>query len=122
MGDNYRFRDVTSGAGAINIGRGTQVGGDLTVSVGADLEMLSRALEELRLTATERQQAGHALHGAKGAAAAGDQAGVGGHMRRFTEVLKDAGALAGAGATLIDALTRIGRWLGPVGAAVLALL
>jgi hypothetical protein len=50
------------------------------------------------------------LRGVHGAAAAGDQAGVGEHVRRFTEVLRDAGALAGAGATPIDALTRIGRW------------
>jgi len=130
MGDNFRFRDVTGGAGGVNIGRGNISAGrdyqdnrswQITVP-DRDLELLTAAIEELRLTAGERQQAAQALHGAKDAAAAGDRAGVGGHVRRFTEVLKDAGALAGAGATLVDALTRIGRWLGPVGAAVLALL
>lgn len=144
MGDNYHFRDVTTGTGGVNIGRGnvnagrdhqdnrtwqridnrggTFAGGDITVSLDADLESLGRALEELRLTAAERERAARALEGAKAAAAAKDQAGLGGNLRRFTEVLKDAGGLAGAGATVIDALTRIGRWLGPIGAAVLALL
>lgn len=132
MGNNYRFRDVRGGAGGVNIGDGNISAGrdyqdnrswHITVqSLGRDLELLTTAIEELRLTSGERQQAAHALHGARGAAAAGDQAGVGGHVRRFTEVLKDAGTLAGAGSSLIDALTRIGRWLGPVGAAVLALL
>ena len=132
MGNNYRFRDVHGGAGGVNIGDGNRAAGrdyqdnrswHTTVqSLDEDLERLTTALDGLRLSASERQQAALALHGAKGAAASGDQAEVGGHVRRFTEVLRDAGALAGAGATLIDALTRIGRWLGPVGAAVLALL
>ncbi|HEV2782987.1 MAG TPA: hypothetical protein VGX25_26675 [Actinophytocola sp.] len=144
MGDNYRFRDVTGGAGGINIGDGNvsvggdyqdnrswqridnrggiYAGGDLSVSLGQDLELLTRALAELRLTPAERQRAGRALDEARVAAAAHDQAGIGGHLRRFTEALKDAGALASAGGSVVEALTRIGRWLGPVGAALLALL
>ncbi|MGW0193751.1 L-threonylcarbamoyladenylate synthase [Nonomuraea sp. NPDC003201] len=37
-------------------------------------------------------------------------------------MLERAGALAGAGATLIDALSRIAQWLGPLGAGALSLL
>jgi hypothetical protein len=145
MGNEYRFRDVTGGAGGVNIGDGnisvggdyrdnrswqridnrggTYAGRDLTApSLGGDLELLARAIKELRLTATERERAARELNEAKAAAAANDRAKVGSHVRRFTEVLKDAGALATAGNSLIDTITRIGRWLGPVGAAVLALL
>jgi hypothetical protein len=146
MGDNYRFRDITTGAGGVNIGTGNRAGRDyhdnshrqhidnrggvyagrdLTITnptLDKDFELLARAIEGLRLTMVERKQAEQELHGAKAAATAGDQAKVGGHVRRFTEVLRDAGALAGASTSLVDALTRIGRWLGPVGAAVLALL
>jgi hypothetical protein len=147
MGNEYRFRDVRGGAGGVNIGDGnisvgrdyqdnrsrqqidnrggTYAGGDLTVekpSLAEDLELLARALAELRLSASEREQAAGELHAAKTAADADDRAGIGGHLSRFTEVLKNAGALATAGTSVVDTLARIGRWLGPLGAAVLTLL
>ena len=147
MGNKYRFRDVRGGAGGVNIGDGNisvgrdyqdnrswqridnrggvYAGRDLSMSapsLAKDLELLTKAIEELRLTGAERQRAAGELREAKAAAAAGDQTKIGGHVRRFTEVLKDAGALAGAGSSLVETLTRIGRWLGPIGAAVLALL
>jgi hypothetical protein len=149
MGNEYRFRDIHGGAGPVNIGDGNiSVGGDyqdnrtrqridnrngvyagrdLTVSapsLSADLDLLVRALEQLRLTESERDLVARELDAARTAVSEpqSDPATVGGHVRRVTELLSNAGALATAGATLIDPLTRIGRWLGPVGAAVLALL
>lgn len=43
-------------------------------------------------------------------------------LERLTEVLTDAGALAAAGAALIEPLQRIGGWLGTSGQALLRLL
>lgn len=47
---------------------------------------------------------------------------VAGRLDRVTRALSRAGALAAAGAGLVGPLTTLGRWLGPAGAAVLALL
>jgi hypothetical protein len=52
-----------------------------------------------------------------------DTAAAGRHLQSFTAGLKDAGALAAAGVTVVESITRIAHWLGPVAAAgVLALL
>lgn len=141
----YRFRDAQGGAGGVTIGDasagsdyhdnrsrqhpgnrgGVNAGRDLTVgrpSLGQDLELLSQALAELRLTTAERKQAARQLHAARNATDANDRARIGGHLHSFAELLNNAGALATAGTSVVDALTRIGRWLGPLGAAVLAQL
>ena len=47
---------------------------------------------------------------------------VAGRLDRVTRALSQAGALAAAGAGLVGPLTTLGRWLGPAGAALLALL
>lgn len=51
-----------------------------------------------------------------------DRSVVGSHMSRLTRGLKEAGALASSGESLLRSLGTIARWLGPVGAGVLALL
>lgn len=141
MGDTYRVGDV-GGSGQVSIGRGgrnhqdnsthhtidnrggTYVGGNVTAAPPEllnDLDALGAMLEQLRLTGDERAEAESQLGAARAAVEKGpDQAAA--PMRRFTEILKGAGALAAAGAALVEPLTRIGRWLGPVGAAVLQLL
>lgn len=40
-------------------------------------------------------------------------------FERLTRLLKDAGALAGAGAALLGPLTALGRWIGTLGVALL---
>jgi hypothetical protein len=141
MGDTYRVGDV-GGSGQVNIGRGgrnsqnnsrhttidnrggTYVGGNVTAAPPEllnDLDALGAVLKRLRLTGDERADAERQLVAARAAVEKGpDQAAV--PLRRFTEILKGAGALASAGAALVEPLTRIGRWLGPLGAAVLQLL
>ncbi|MGH3880926.1 MAG: hypothetical protein ACRDSK_28210 [Actinophytocola sp.] len=142
MGDTFRFGDV-GGSGQVNIGRGGRnhqddsqhhhvdnrggyyVGGDVTAGAPpellADLDALSALLGGLRLTADERAEAESQLETARAAAEREPERAAAG-MRRFTEIVKDAGALTSAGAALVEPLMRIGRWLGPVGAAVLSLL
>lgn len=51
-----------------------------------------------------------------------EPAHVAGHLERLTALLKEAGALAAAGAALATPLGAIAGWLGPLGGAVLALL
>ncbi|MEU6781097.1 hypothetical protein ABZ912_18005 [Nonomuraea angiospora] len=51
-----------------------------------------------------------------------DREQAGHHLQELASGLERAGAPADAGATLIDALSRIAQWLGPLGAGVLALL
>jgi hypothetical protein len=60
----------------------------------------------------------------EGAIAGGtpDQQEVAGRLDRITKALSQAGALVAAGASLVGPLTALGRWLGPAGAALLALL
>jgi hypothetical protein len=142
---DFRIRDVSAGGGGqVNIGSGnTNVGGDqidnrggtfagrdLTVerpSLASDIEALGALLGQLRLTESERAEATRELDAFREASrtAGGkepDREKAGSHLRRFTTLLRDAGALAGAGATLVEPLIRLGRWLGPIGASVLALL
>ncbi|OLF19019.1 hypothetical protein [Actinophytocola xanthii] len=134
------FRDLRTGGGQVNIGSGnTNVGGDhvdrrvdnrggvfagrdLVLTPASDTQSLADALATLRLTEAERAEALTALEAFRAAAGTPDRGKAGEHLRRFTAVLRDTGALASAGAALVDPLTRLGRWLGPVGASVLALL
>jgi hypothetical protein len=141
MGDTFRVGDV-GGSGQVNIGRGgsnyqdnsshqtidnrggTYVGGNVTAAPPGllnDLDALGAMLEQLRLTGDERAEAERQL-GAARAAVENEPQQAADPLRRFTEILKGAGALATAGAALVGPLTRIGQWLGPVGAAVLQLL
>jgi hypothetical protein len=110
--NEYRFRDV----------RGSDAAGSLLVSqpaLASDLDLLTQALTELRLSTAERQQAARELHATRNAARADDRVRIGGHLRTLTELLHDAGALPTAGTSVVGALTRIGHHLGPAGAAVL---
>lgn len=139
---DFRIRDVSAGDGSqVTIGSGnTTVGGDqidnrggtfagrdLTIerpSLASDIAALGELLGTLRLTESERVEATRELDAFREASGGRepDREKAGGHLRRFTTLLRDAGALAGAGATLVEPLIRLGRWLGPIGAAVLALL
>lgn len=56
------------------------------------------------------------------AAGAPDRQQSAGRLERLTKALAGCGALASAGAALVEPLTTLGRWLGPAGAAVLSLL
>jgi hypothetical protein len=51
-----------------------------------------------------------------------DTAAAGRHLQSFTAGLKEAGALAAAGAAVVESIARVAHWLGPVAAGVLALL
>jgi hypothetical protein len=90
----------------------------------AEVASLREALAELRLTATERADAERELDAVDQALRDDepDRSVVGGHLSRLTEGLKEAGALASAGESVLRSLGMIARWLGPIGAGVLALL
>lgn len=78
------------------------------------------ALAELRLTAAERQVVEKDV--AEMGAAADDETdrpAVARHLESLTATLQRAGALAGAGAGLVEPLARLAHWLGPLGASVL---
>lgn len=117
------FNNITVNGGQVNLGTGnTNVGRDqVTVTLTGDIDALGAALETLPLTDLQRAEASRALAAFQATAPTNKQTATS-HLRRFTTVLRDAGALATAGAALIEPLTRIGRWLGPIGAAVLTLL
>jgi hypothetical protein len=117
------FHNITiSGGGQVNLGSGnTNVGRDqVVVTLAGDVDALGAVLRELPLTDAQRAEAQRALDGFRSSAR--DKPAAGAHLKRFTTVLRDAGALAAAGATVIEPLARIARWLGPLGTAVLALL
>jgi hypothetical protein len=107
----------------VNLGTGnTNVGRDQVITLAGDIDALGAALRGLPLTEAGRAEAARQLAAFHAAADREDKPRASTHLSRFTKVLKDAGALAAAGASLIEPLTRIGRWLGPLGAAVLTLL
>ncbi|WP_436492917.1 hypothetical protein [Actinokineospora sp. HUAS TT18] len=117
--DNRSYRQNIDNRGGMYAGRDMVV--QLPPGLLRDLDHLDAVLGSLRLTDQERSAATAAL-GQVRQAAGQDQQATGGHLQRFTRVLVNAGAVAQAGTSLTDAITRIAQWLGPVGAAVLALL
>lgn len=51
-----------------------------------------------------------------------DRGRMAGSLRRFTELLHDAGALTSAGAALVGPIGSLARWLGAAGVPILAML
>jgi hypothetical protein len=137
MGDeHYRFGNVQ---GPVQTGDGVQytagrdqyvAGRDQFVVQGeaaqvlADLAELREALAGLRLTEAERAGAERDLESMEEAVRRPepDAAATSRHLQSFTAGLKDAGALAAAGVSVVESIARIAHWLGPVAAGVLALL
>ena len=134
--ERYRFGNVQ---GPVQTGDGVQytagrdqyvAGRDQVVVHGqssevlAELAGLREALAGLRLTEAERSAADRDLEALEQAVRRPDPdtTAASRHLQSFTSTLKDAGALATAGATLAESIARIAHWLGPLGAGVLALL
>lgn len=134
--ERYRFGNVQ---GPVQTGDGVQytagrdqyvAGRDQFVVHGeagqvlAELAGLREALAGLRLTEAERAGAERDLEAMEEAVRRPepDTAAAGRHLQSFTAGLKDAGALAAAGVTVVESIARIAHWLGPVAAGVLALL
>ncbi|MFJ2566578.1 hypothetical protein ACIO02_27215 [Streptomyces sp. NPDC087568] len=131
-GDSFSFGHVT---GPVNAGSGQQyvAGRDQTVHQGsqaghqqllAEVTALRQALGGLQLTDDERRAADGELRDVRQALNRGepDREGAARHLRAFTEGLRQAGALASAGTSVVGALSALAHWLGPLGAGVLALL
>jgi hypothetical protein len=95
-----------------------------TGEVLAELAALRDALAALRLTEAERANAEQDLAAMQDAVDRPDPdpAAAGRHLQSFTANLKEAGALATAGVALAESIAKIAHWLGPLGAAALALL
>jgi hypothetical protein len=141
--DEYRFGNIQ---GPVQTGDGAQytAGRDQYVAHGdqnvagrdqvvhaatsrevlAELANLRQALAELRLTAAERADAERDLTAMETAVRnpEPDTTAAGSHLHSFAAGLRDAGALASAGTSLAESIGKIAQWLGPLGAAALALL
>jgi hypothetical protein len=134
--ERYRFGDVAgpvqTGDGIQNVAGGDQyiAGRDQAVAVGAGREVLAelahlrQALGGLRLTAEERARAERELGEVEGAMRRRepDVRAASGHLESFVSGLKEAGALASAGTSLVESIAKIARTLGPLAVGVLALL
>jgi hypothetical protein len=135
VSDRYTFGDV---GGPVSIGGGVQnvagrdqhvAGRDLVGAVGArevldELAVLRESVAQLRLTQGERSSAEQEIDAIEEQLSAdvADRTAAGGHLLRFTAILKEAGALAGAAGSLTAAIAAVAHWLGPLGAGALALL
>lgn len=130
--------------GPVQTGDGVQhnVGGDQNVShgdqyvagrdqivhpdaatVATELAALREALAELRLTAAERQAVEQDVAAMEAAADdETDRPAVARHLESLTATLQRAGALAAASVGLVEPLSRLARWLGPLGTTVLTRL
>jgi hypothetical protein len=85
---------------------------------------LREALAELRLTAAERRAVEQDVAAMEAAADDDetDRPAVARHLESLTATLQRAGALAAASVGLVEPLSRLARWLGPLGTTVLARL
>jgi hypothetical protein len=94
-------------------------------TVATELAALREALAELRLTAAERQAVEQDVAAMEAAAdddGETDRPAVARHLESLTATLQRAGVLAAASVGLVEPLSRLARWLGPLGTAVLARL
>ncbi len=89
-----------------------------------EIDRAREEIAELALSARERSSVEWALAGAAAHATSArpDKGRVAKLLARAVELLKDAGALASAGAGLVVTLRRAAALLGPHGATVLALI
>lgn len=121
---------VTNTVGGDNYGDITQGGRDVTVTkvISPDprqalnaVRTLRGSIERLGLPGEVRAEAGQALDEIEEELRIPDpdRGVIAGRLRRFTELLMDAGALASAGASLIRPIRAIATWLGPIGAALI---
>jgi hypothetical protein len=117
-------RQYVAGRDQYVAGRDQVVAHGETGQVLAELAGLREALGGLRLTEAERAGAERDLKAVEEAVRRPepDTAAAGRHLRSFTAGLKEAGALAAAGATVVESIARVAHWLGPVAAGALALL
>ncbi len=142
-GDHISFGNVTgpvqTGDGVQNVSYGDQIiGGDNQTVVRASesatigslaevtssVEQLRAELDQMRLSTAERDAAARELAGLQAAVDAPDDQrdAAAQHLHAFTAGLKEAGAMASAGSSLVESIGKVARWLGPLGATVLALL
>jgi hypothetical protein len=113
------------------------VGGDMTVYGGfsssagprivelrGELAQLAEELSRLELSPEYREEADRELAGAAAEAESPepDEGRIANRLGRLTEVLHDAGALAGGGVAAVQSLQRLAELLGPAGHAVLGVL
>ena len=121
----YAGRDqYAAGHDLYTAGRDQVVRAPGTERALAEVASLRGQLAELRLTAAERRRAERDLTAVEGGlrGPAPDKVAIGDHLSLFAAGLRQAGALAAAGTSLLTSIQAIAHWLGPLGAAVLALL
>jgi len=133
MSETFKFGNVSgpvnAGSGNMNVGSGSQTvaGRDVSIGnrIGSDPEMaeaiatLRQAVADLRLSASERDVA---LAHVDAIEQAEDKDEAAGHLESLVSGVKEAGAVASAGATFVESVGKIAAWLGPVAMAVLHLL
>lgn len=107
---------------------GTQTGVSISVTdARAAAEALRQALDRMDLSALPGQHRGEIVAEADRLAVELDaedppKVSVADRLTRLTSLLRDAGAFAGAAASLVGPLTTIAAWLGPLGASALSML
>jgi hypothetical protein len=124
------FHIGTQNAASIN-----NVGGDMVIEGGLHASAswryelrgeIARAIDQLNglpLPAHVQAEAGQALsEAAEATNGQPDKERAAGKLAKATTTLKEAGAFAGAGVTLLETIKRAASILGPIGATVLALL
>jgi phage-related tail protein len=142
MNDQISFGSVNgpvqTGSGVQNVagrdqffahGDQNMAGRDLTITpldegTRAALAIVQRAAEGMRLTQDERQSVESDLAAIEACAQSTrpDARSLGDRLERLTSTIKATGELASEGSSLVDAITKLARWIGPAAAGVLALL
>jgi hypothetical protein len=114
-----------------NVGGDMVVHGGFSSSTGSqiielrgELTRLAEELDRLDLPSEDRVEAEREL-AAAAVEAEGDEPDEGriaGRLERFTQVLHDAGAVAGGGLAIVQSLQRLAELLGPAGHALLGVV
>jgi len=123
---NIRDQQATTiqNVGGDMVVEGNFVSAGSLVEVRGELSRLEAEVGRLELPAGQREAVEAELAGAQAAAAASkpDAGGIARRLEQATAVLRDAGALAGGGMAVVQALQRLGELLGPAGHTLLALV
>jgi hypothetical protein len=125
---NIRDQEATT---IQNVGGDMVVNGGFSSSTGSqivelrgELSRLAEELGRLDLSPEQRETAERELAGAAAEAESTepDEGRIAGRLERLTQVLHDAGALAGGGLVLAQSVQRLGELLGPAGHTLLGLV
>lgn len=121
------MQNTVAGTNYAVMGKGNIYGpskANLPAELRNELEVLRSAIEELRLTASERARAQEQLQAVEDALTeeTPNKSKAAEQLQNFAMMVKETGGVVAAGSSIAAAIGTIASWLGPLGAGIISRL